>query len=268
MTQGISAELIAAKWGLSAPEARRVLRESPREGRRAPPRRAVRQRDRADRRHRGTVDADRRDHPPRHHGRDPGRAEAGVLQRGDRARFPQIDWEITAGNSSPLSDGSAAVLITSGELARELGLRPLARIHTSTVVGADPLYMLTGVIPATEKVLERAGLDPRRHRPVRGERGVRPGGAGLGRTRPAPTSRKTQRQRRRDRDRPSARRQRRADHDDAGQRPRAARRPLRRCRRCARAAAWPTPPSSNGSADRRGLPTSHRRTPRSPTVRW
>ncbi|GAS98452.1 acetyl-CoA acyltransferase [Mycolicibacterium canariasense] len=74
------------------------------------------------------------------------------------ARFPQINWEITAGNSSPLSDGSAAVMITSGATAARLGLRPLARIHTTTVVGSDPLYMLTGVIPATEKVLARAGL--------------------------------------------------------------------------------------------------------------
>ena len=74
------------------------------------------------------------------------------------ARFPQINWEITPGNSSPLSDGSAAVLITSGAAAKKLGLRPLARIHTTTVVGSDPLYMLTGVIPATEKVLHRAGL--------------------------------------------------------------------------------------------------------------
>jgi len=74
------------------------------------------------------------------------------------ARFPQIKWEITPGNSSPLSDGSAAVMITSGAAARRLGLEPLARIHTTTVVGSDPLYMLTGVIPATEKVLHRAGL--------------------------------------------------------------------------------------------------------------
>jgi acetyl-CoA acyltransferase len=74
------------------------------------------------------------------------------------ARFPQINWAITPGNSSPLSDGSAAVLITSGAVARKLGLRPLARIHTTTVVGSDPLYMLTGVIPATEKVLARSGL--------------------------------------------------------------------------------------------------------------
>ncbi len=75
-----------------------------------------------------------------------------------KARFPQINWSITAGNSSPLSDGSAAVMITTSEVARKLGLQPLARIHTTTVVGSDPLYMLTGIIPATEKVLSRAGL--------------------------------------------------------------------------------------------------------------
>ena len=74
------------------------------------------------------------------------------------ARFPQIDWRITPGNSSPLSDGSAAVMITSGVAARRLGLTPLARIHTTVAVGSDPLYMLTGVIPATEKVLARSGL--------------------------------------------------------------------------------------------------------------
>ena len=74
------------------------------------------------------------------------------------SRFPQINWEITPGNSSPLSDGSAAVMITTSEVAQRLGLRPLARIHTTTVVGSDPLYMLTGVIPATEKVLTKAGL--------------------------------------------------------------------------------------------------------------
>jgi acetyl-CoA acyltransferase len=75
-----------------------------------------------------------------------------------QARFPQIKWEITPGNSSPLSDGSAAVLITTSDVAKRLGLRPLARMHAMTVVGSDPLYMLTGVIPATEKVLQRAGL--------------------------------------------------------------------------------------------------------------
>src|SRR4051794_36893157 len=74
------------------------------------------------------------------------------------ARFPQIDWRVTAGNSSPTNDGSAAVLVTTPEIARELGLTPKARLHTFAVVGDDPIYMLTGVIPATAKVLDRAGL--------------------------------------------------------------------------------------------------------------
>ncbi|KQS00790.1 acetyl-CoA acetyltransferase [Williamsia sp. Leaf354] len=73
-------------------------------------------------------------------------------------RFPDIDWRITAANSSPLSDGSAALLIMSAEKAQQLNLTPLARIHTTTVVGSDPILMLTGIIPATHKVLEKAGL--------------------------------------------------------------------------------------------------------------
>ncbi|WP_327229839.1 thiolase family protein [Streptomyces murinus] len=73
-------------------------------------------------------------------------------------RFPQIEWNITAGNTSPLNDGASAVLITSSETAARLGLRPLARLHSFAVTGSDPLLMLTGVIPATEKVLARAGL--------------------------------------------------------------------------------------------------------------
>ncbi|MFC0439159.1 thiolase family protein [Kutzneria buriramensis] len=73
-------------------------------------------------------------------------------------RFPDLDWRITAGNSSPVNDGSAAVLITSSETAARLGLRPRARLHSFAVVGDDPLFMLTGIIPATRKVLDRAGL--------------------------------------------------------------------------------------------------------------
>jgi acetyl-CoA acyltransferase len=73
-------------------------------------------------------------------------------------RFPHIGWRITAGNSSPINDGAAAVLITSGEAARRLGLRPRARLHAFAVAGDDPVYMLTGIVPATRKVLGRAGL--------------------------------------------------------------------------------------------------------------
>jgi acetyl-CoA acetyltransferase family protein len=73
-------------------------------------------------------------------------------------RFPHLDWRVTAGNSSPVNDGAAAVLITSSETAARLGLRPRARLHSFAVVGDDPLLMLTGVIPATRKVLDRAGM--------------------------------------------------------------------------------------------------------------
>lgn len=65
---------------------------------------------------------------------------------------------ITAGNSSPISDGSSAVLLMSGRKAKELGVKPRARIVANAVAGADPVLMLTGPIPATAKVLEKAGL--------------------------------------------------------------------------------------------------------------
>ncbi|WP_399922419.1 thiolase family protein [Streptomyces kanamyceticus] len=73
-------------------------------------------------------------------------------------RFPQIDWSVTAGNSSPVNDGASAVLITTSEHAARLGLRPLARLHSFAVTGSDPLLMLTGILPATEKVLRKASL--------------------------------------------------------------------------------------------------------------
>jgi acetyl-CoA acetyltransferase family protein len=74
------------------------------------------------------------------------------------ARFPELDWRITPGNSSPLTDGASAALIMSAERAASLGLTPRARFHAFAVAGSDPIFMLTGIIPATRKVLERAGL--------------------------------------------------------------------------------------------------------------
>ncbi|MET0197239.1 acetyl-CoA C-acyltransferase [Rhodococcus sp. RS1C4] len=74
------------------------------------------------------------------------------------ARFPEIDWSITAGNSSPLTDGASAALIMSEEKASALGLTPRARFHSFSVAGSDPLLMLTGPIPATEKILAKSGL--------------------------------------------------------------------------------------------------------------
>lgn len=148
--QGISAELIAAKWSLTREQMDAFSAESHAKaaaadftGELAPI---------------GGLDRDESIRPSttveilstlRPAFADPGYAE----------RFPQIDWSVTAGNSSPINDGAAAVLITSSETAARLGLRPLARLHSFAVTGSDPLLMLTGVIPATEKVLRRAGLD-------------------------------------------------------------------------------------------------------------
>jgi acetyl-CoA acyltransferase len=74
------------------------------------------------------------------------------------ARFPEIEWRITPGNSSPLTDGASAALIMSEEKAAALGLTPRARFHSFSVTGSDPLVMLDGVIPATHKVLAKSGL--------------------------------------------------------------------------------------------------------------
>ena len=142
------------------------------------------------------------------------------------ARFPQIEWSITAGTSSQLTDGAAALLIASEERAAELGLRPRARVHTTAVEADDPLFMLTAVIPVTHKVLAKAGPDPEGHRPVRGQRGLRLGRAGVGARRRRRHG-EGQRERRRHRPRPSARRVGRPAGHDAGQRPRAARQALR-----------------------------------------
>lgn len=68
------------------------------------------------------------------------------------------DGVIHAGNSSQISDGSAALLFMSADKARELGLTPLARVHTATLAGADPVMMLSAPIPATQKALQRSGL--------------------------------------------------------------------------------------------------------------
>ncbi|MET7824000.1 thiolase family protein [Streptomyces sp. NPDC060011] len=152
--QGISAELIAAKWGISRERMDSYAVESHRRA--------------AEAWDSGLFDAEvaplegvTRDEsvrpgstPETLAGLKPAYYDAGF---GDR--FPQIDWSVTAGNASPINDGASAVLIMSGETADRLGLRPLARLHSFAVTGSDPLLMLTGVIPATEKVLRRAGLD-------------------------------------------------------------------------------------------------------------
>ncbi len=68
------------------------------------------------------------------------------------------DGVIHAGNSSQISDGSAAILFMSAEKAKSLGLKPLAKVHTATLAAADPVIMLTAPIPATQKALKKSGL--------------------------------------------------------------------------------------------------------------
>jgi acetyl-CoA acyltransferase len=68
------------------------------------------------------------------------------------------DGVIHAGNSSQISDGAAALLVMTPERARELGMTPIVRYHSGAVVGADPVLMLTGPIPATERLLKRSGV--------------------------------------------------------------------------------------------------------------
>jgi len=75
-----------------------------------------------------------------------------------QARFPQIDWGVTAGNSSQLADGASAMLLASEAMATRLGLKPRARFAGFDVVGDDPLLMLTAPIPATRRVLAKAGM--------------------------------------------------------------------------------------------------------------
>ncbi|KUI36467.1 thiolase family protein [Mycobacterium sp. GA-2829] len=76
-----------------------------------------------------------------------------------RQRFPEQDWKVTAGNSSQISDGASAVLMMSARAADALGVQPRARIVATAAVGDDPLLMLTGPIPATRKIFENSGLD-------------------------------------------------------------------------------------------------------------
>ncbi|MCD2194676.1 thiolase family protein [Actinomycetospora endophytica] len=160
--QGVSAELIARRWGLSRTQADEFALASHqkaaaawREGRFAAEVAPLKT-TRAD----GTIAQLETDETIRP-GTTPD-ALAGLKTpfADDRwtERFGDIDWTVTAGNASPYNDGAAALLVTTSEIAAARGWTPRARVHTATVTGDDPVYMLTGIIPATAKVLARAGL--------------------------------------------------------------------------------------------------------------
>jgi acetyl-CoA acyltransferase len=168
VSQGVSAELIAQKWGFSREQLDAFSAESHRRAAAAAARgdfdREIVPVKRPDGAAAGTepVDTDAVDTDETVR---PGTTTAGLAGlnpsfRTDALaqRFPEIDWKITAGNSSPLTDGASAALIMSERRASELGLTPRARFHAFAVTGSDPLYMLTGILPATARILERSGL--------------------------------------------------------------------------------------------------------------
>ena len=157
VNQGVSAELIAQKWGFSREELDAFSAESHRRAA------AAASEGRFDSQllpvttvH-GIVDGDETVRPGT---TAEGLAGLRSAFRTDElaARFPNLGWNITAGNSSPLTDAASAALIMSEAKAAELGLTPRARFHSFAVVGDDPLFMLTGPIPATRRILERSGL--------------------------------------------------------------------------------------------------------------
>jgi acetyl-CoA acyltransferase len=145
--QGISAELIAEKWGFSRTELDTFAVRSHTLAAAA-----------ADS---GAFDAQLV--PVRTGDREVG-ADEGVRRESTVERLAQLkpafreDGMIHAGNSSQISDGAAGLLVMTPERARSLGLTPIARYHSGTVVGADPVLMLIGPIAATEKLLGRSGV--------------------------------------------------------------------------------------------------------------
>jgi acetyl-CoA acyltransferase len=149
--QGISAELIAEKWDISREDNDRFSLESHLRAARAT--------------EEGRFEAEivpveiAGEDGATQFARDEGfRPDSSLEKLGGLKPAFKPDGVITAGNSSQISDGAAAVLVTSEEAASRLGLTPKARFHTFALAGVDPVFMLTGPIPATAKVLERAKM--------------------------------------------------------------------------------------------------------------
>ena len=145
--QGISAELISAKWGLTRQDLDAYAAESHRRAAAAI----------AEGRFDGQLV------PVNVDGgmftADEGVREGTSVQTlaGLKTAF-QEDGVVTAGNASQISDGAAALLVTTPERAKQLGLRPLVRYHSGVAIGDDPVLMLTAPIPATAALLRKAGL--------------------------------------------------------------------------------------------------------------
>ena len=150
--QGISAELIAARWALAREELDAYALRSHRRAAAAEDRglfaRDILPIDGAstDEGIRRTTSAEKL-----------AALEPAFVDAETAERFPEIGWVVTAGNASQVTDGASAMLIASEEAAQRLKRPPRAAITHFAVSGDDPLYMLTGIIPATEKLLARSG---------------------------------------------------------------------------------------------------------------
>ena len=147
--QGISAEMIADKWEIPRSELDEIGAALPHSSPTRRPRRAASSARSSPRRTTATPTS-----PTRASARDDDSLEKLAALK---PAFKE-DGKITAGNSSQVSDGAAAVLLMAREKADALGLKPRARIVDQTTVGVDPVIMLTGPIPATKKLLERNGM--------------------------------------------------------------------------------------------------------------
>ncbi|MDP9335695.1 MAG: thiolase family protein [Actinomycetota bacterium] len=149
--QGISAELISEKWGISREQNDAFSLESHRRAARAT--------------EEGRFDRELLPITvPTESGEEIVDRDEGIRPDSSLEKLAQLkpafkpDGVVTAANSSQITDGAAAVLIMSEEKANQLGLKPRARFHTFALAGVDPVLMLTGPIPATTKVLERAKM--------------------------------------------------------------------------------------------------------------
>ena len=149
--QGISAELIARKYGISRKAMDEFSVESHHRAHDATEKGYFKSQ---------IMPVDVSNGQPEIFSRDEGiRANAGYEATSALQPAFNPEHSITAGNSSQISDGAAAVLLMSREKAKELGLKPRARIRAQAVVGTDPVLMLEGPIPGTAAVLKRAGLE-------------------------------------------------------------------------------------------------------------
>ena len=145
--QGVGAEMIAERWGFSRTQLDEYSLASHEKAAKAQADGAFEEEIAPYEAPEGLVSADE--------GIRPG----GTLEKLASLKTPfKENGVISAGNASQISDGSAALLVTTSEKARELGLTPLVRIHTTVMAGDDPVIMLTAPIPATKKLLDRSGL--------------------------------------------------------------------------------------------------------------